>query len=231
MTTHAAIRIAVLGATGATGDQFIRKALQRGHTITALVRSPQKVTIAHPNLIVQKGDARHIDDLQIVLKDQDAVFCALGNGENLRPTDIRTEGTRAMIRALEGLNTKPYVVILSSLGAGDSQFQIQQPSRIMVRTMLRNVLQDHEAQEALIRASGLPYTIIRPSGLNNASGIGQLSVTQPPEIVNPQVTVSREDIAAFALNLIESRESQDYIGKAVTLSSVRPQSTPYIVNV
>lgn len=46
------MKIAVLGATGQTGQQLVKQALQQGHIITAIVRNPSKLAINHENLKV-----------------------------------------------------------------------------------------------------------------------------------------------------------------------------------
>jgi putative NADH-flavin reductase len=35
------MKIAIYGATGAIGQQLLRESLQRGHTVTAIVRNPR----------------------------------------------------------------------------------------------------------------------------------------------------------------------------------------------
>jgi putative NADH-flavin reductase len=44
------MKLSVLGAAGATGIPLVEQALAAGHTVTALVRSGQKLSIANPNL-------------------------------------------------------------------------------------------------------------------------------------------------------------------------------------
>jgi uncharacterized protein YbjT (DUF2867 family) len=46
------MRIAVFGATGGTGEQVIRQALDRGHHVVALARNPDAVRQRHPGLRV-----------------------------------------------------------------------------------------------------------------------------------------------------------------------------------
>lgn len=46
------MKIAVLGATGQTGQELVQQALQQGHTVTAIVRNPAKLTVTHDNLKV-----------------------------------------------------------------------------------------------------------------------------------------------------------------------------------
>ena len=43
LTGEHAMRLLILGATGGTGRALIRQARERGHEVTAFVRSPQKL--------------------------------------------------------------------------------------------------------------------------------------------------------------------------------------------
>ncbi len=51
------MNLLVLGATGRTGRLVVEQALAAGHTVTALVRSPEKLTTGGANLRVVKGEA------------------------------------------------------------------------------------------------------------------------------------------------------------------------------
>lgn len=46
------MKIVVLGATGQTGQHLVNQALQQGHSVTAVVRNPGKMTVSHDNLKV-----------------------------------------------------------------------------------------------------------------------------------------------------------------------------------
>lgn len=46
------MKIALLGATGPSGIQVVKEALERGHTVTAIVRNPDKLTEKNENLKV-----------------------------------------------------------------------------------------------------------------------------------------------------------------------------------
>jgi len=47
------MKIAVLGATGPSGIQVVKEALERGHEVTAIVRNPDKMTEKHEKLKVK----------------------------------------------------------------------------------------------------------------------------------------------------------------------------------
>ena len=46
------MKIVLLGATGLTGQEALSQALKAGHEVTAVVRSPEKITIQNDNLKV-----------------------------------------------------------------------------------------------------------------------------------------------------------------------------------
>lgn len=48
------MKIAVLGATGPSGMQVVKEALERGHEVTAVVRNPDKMTEKHEKLKVRR---------------------------------------------------------------------------------------------------------------------------------------------------------------------------------
>ncbi|KAG5285674.1 hypothetical protein AALO_G00006110 [Alosa alosa] len=50
------MKLVVLGGTGQTGQHLVNQALQQGHTVTAVVRNPGKMTVSHENLKVVEGN-------------------------------------------------------------------------------------------------------------------------------------------------------------------------------
>ncbi len=50
------MRILVIGASGGTGREIVKQALEAGHDVTALVRNPAKFSLAHEHLTVARGN-------------------------------------------------------------------------------------------------------------------------------------------------------------------------------
>src|SRR5437879_9768477 len=73
------LRILIIGATGGTGRQLVRQALEQGHQVTAFVRKPKKLKIEHANLRVVKGNVLDYASVESAMRDQNAVVCALGH--------------------------------------------------------------------------------------------------------------------------------------------------------
>ena len=85
-----------MGATGSVGTQLIDQGLERGHQITAFVRSPQKIR-PRPNLSVTAGDLLDSDQLKMALPGHDAVLSTLGHAKGGPPTVVAdaARGTRS----------------------------------------------------------------------------------------------------------------------------------------
>lgn len=209
------MKIAVIGATGSTGQVFVQQAAAHGHHLTVLARNPQKLAFQHQFLTVVTGDPLVYEDVKRVVQGQEAVLIALGGGM-AETVPVRTEGTRQVLQSITALSETPHLVVISSLGANESAEQIPPANRAMIRQFLGKALADHDAQETLVRESTLPWTILRPAGLNHEIGGMSLRVTLPPEPVDLSSTISRADVAAFALQVIESRT---HVRQAVSLSA------------
>jgi putative NADH-flavin reductase len=72
-------RILVIGATGGTGRQLLTQALERGYTVTALVRTPADLRVDHPQQTVMQGDVLDYHSVETAMRGQEAVLCALGH--------------------------------------------------------------------------------------------------------------------------------------------------------
>ena len=72
------MKIAVFGASRGVGLEVVKQALDACHTVTAFVRSPEKFTITHANLILYKGDSMDSAAVEKAIAGQDAVISALG---------------------------------------------------------------------------------------------------------------------------------------------------------
>ena len=74
---HLIMNILLLGSTGRAGSQILKHALERGHTVTVLARTPTNIKLIHSNLKILKGDALSIEHLEFAALWQDAIVTAL----------------------------------------------------------------------------------------------------------------------------------------------------------
>jgi putative NADH-flavin reductase len=72
------MKLVVLGATGGTGLEIVRQAIERGHSVTAFVRSPDKLKSFGDRITVKQGDLLNRAELERVIEGHDAVLSGFG---------------------------------------------------------------------------------------------------------------------------------------------------------
>lgn len=70
------MKVAIIGASGFIGSAILNEALERGHTVTAIVRHPEKITTEHPQLTVKQGDVTDADQVADLVAGNEAVISA-----------------------------------------------------------------------------------------------------------------------------------------------------------
>lgn len=94
------MKIALIGA-GFVGSAILKEALDRGHTVTAIVRNPDKISIENEKLEKVKANALIADEIAEAVKGHDVVINAYNPGwtnpniysEFLQGFDSIREGT------------------------------------------------------------------------------------------------------------------------------------------
>ena len=206
------MKVAIFGATGGTGIELVKQALERGHSVTAFVRNPARLADKGDGLIVMTGDIHDVASVERCIQGQDAVLCALG-ARDLKKTMIRTDGTVNIISAMKQNNVKRLFVV-SAMGVGDSWDSLSMINKLFFALLLKSTREDHEAQEAAVKDSGLDWTIIRPSGLVDKPRTGAYNVGE--HIRAKMSKIARADVADLILNNLEA---QALVHKAVTITN------------
>src|SRR2546426_11308042 len=78
------MKLAIFGATGATGRCLVEQALDRGYDVTAFTRNPLALTTRHAHLSIVTGDVFHPVNVEEAVASQDAVLCTIGGHDRLR---------------------------------------------------------------------------------------------------------------------------------------------------
>lgn len=207
--------ILVFGATGGTGKAFVERALAHGHKVTAFVRDPSKLMIESANLKIIEGDLFDANAVEAAItSDHDAVFTAYGFS-NKEPDNKHERVTRAVVEGMTTANVSRLVAV-SSMGASESAGIGPFWVRFVAKVILKHIIPDKTLQEAVIKNSGLAWTILRPPMLVSKPATGHYTVwdgQKPPQKVAWKV--ARADVAAEGLRCIESN---DYSGQAMQIS-------------
>jgi uncharacterized protein YbjT (DUF2867 family) len=193
-------RILVFGATRGVGLAAVRALLAPGSgaEVTAFARaaSAPKLAAALPGLALVQGDVRDAAAVAAALAPGfDALIISLGGAGIMAADDTCSRGTANILAALKASGARPKLVVCSSMGARESRGDIP----TFVRWMLKHPLADKDVQEAAVEASGLPYCIVRPTGLSDSAPKGLAAVAAVTAGPTPTSRISRADVAAFLI--------------------------------
>lgn len=196
------MNVIVFGASGGTGQEVVRQALAAGHTVTAFVRNPATYSSPDQRVQVVKGDVKDPASIEAALSGQDAVISVIG-AKPTKTSTIRTEGTKAIITAMEKVGPKR-LISQSTMGAGDSKPMLSWLyAFILVPLLLKGTFADHDGQEQVIQASSLDWTIIRAGALNNKPLTGKYRIL-PVSNKRQTLKLSRADAAHFIVHELEN---------------------------
>ena len=104
------MKLAVLGATGRTGSLLVEELLRRGHDLTVLARSPEKLAGLADRVHVVTGSSTDPAALDALLNGgMDAVVSALG--PTRKEPDLHTRTATALIEAMHAHDVHRFVGI------------------------------------------------------------------------------------------------------------------------
>jgi putative NADH-flavin reductase len=208
------VNLLIIGATRGIGLQLLEQALQTGHTVTALVRNPQRLTKEHERLRVIMGDILEPETVRRATAGQEAVCVTIGIGITWKPVTVFSQGTLNVLEAMrqQGLRR---LICVTGIGAGDSQghggFLYD---RLFNPLLLRTIYEDKDRQEALIQASETDWTIVRPGFLTNGPLTKKYRVITNLSGVTAG-KISRADVAHF---ILEELAANRYVGQTPLLT-------------
>lgn len=204
------MRVIVFGATGKTGQLVLRAAIANGHQVTAFGRSVDRLDTDDPLLAAFKGDVFDADAVALSVAGHDAAIICLGS-TSLRDKTTLSAGTQAVVDSLVAHGIER-LVVMSAAGVGRSWKQIPWSSRLLFRSLLRNVFADHQAQEATVERGPLNWTIVRAAVLKDGTGTGDYTVTNTGRITR----ITRADAAAC---LVDQLSDPAHLRTAVSVTN------------
>jgi putative NADH-flavin reductase len=172
------MRIAVVGASHGIGAELARQAQAAGHHVVAIARHMKSGPTA--GLIQVEGSILGPGIAERAIAGADAVAWCLGV-KTLGPAALRTvtvfsEGSRRTIEAMKVAGVSRLVAI-TGIGAGESRghggFLYDW---IGLPLIAGAIYADKDRQEAIITASGIDWTIVRPTFLTNGPRTGSYQV-------------------------------------------------------
>lgn len=203
------MKIAVLGATGSTGNMVVQEALRRGYSVVALARTPSSLDISHENLTILKADMNSIETLKKAMIGIDAVISCAGSKSTKPPITFYSEGMANLIEAMKSTGVKRLIALSS--GAVKSSRDPNYPlffELVIKRFVLQHVYADMRKMEAIISESDLEWTIIRPSRLTDKPANSSLREEASEYSIKNGFWTSRNQLAIKLLDKLEDESSK-----------------------
>jgi putative NADH-flavin reductase len=209
-STQRSMKLLVLGATGGTGLEIVRQAIEHGHSVTAFVRSPERLKPFQDRVTVRQGDLLSSAELERAIIGHEAVLSGFGPRVPVSKADRNLLQRFAVALTAAMPHTEVRRVIVESVGFlfKDS---IVPPAYLLGRLFFPDTVRDASAMEQVFAASGLAWTIVRPPQLTDKPYTGKYRVREG-RLPNFGFKISRADVADFMLKAVENRSS---IGKVV----------------
>jgi putative NADH-flavin reductase len=212
------MRLFILGATGGIGEQLVEQALARGHRVTALVRSPEKISRVHERLTVVGGDPLDAEQIRREVTGHDVVLSAIGpsprprpslgrmfsrsqssgNGFTGRAEHIHRDLALSLVPVMERIPVRRLVAVSSAFLFSDALIPA-----IAGRLFFHDTVKDAAEMEWMIVASSLAWTIVRPPELTDGSRTEHYRI-KDSHLPRFGFRVSRADVAHFMLGEVEA---------------------------
>jgi putative NADH-flavin reductase len=199
------MKLIVLGATGGTGLQIIRQAVECGHALTALVRSPERLNGFKDRITVRSGDLLNPAELESAIRGHDAVLSAFGPRAPISNADasLLQRFALSLTTAMPRAGVRRAVVESVAFLFKDS---VIPPAYVLGRLFFSQVVADASAMERIFVESALDWTMVRPPELTDKAFTGKYRVREE-HLPFFGFTISRADVADFMIKAVENHSS------------------------
>lgn len=201
-------KLVVFGATGGTGKEVVKQALQQGYSVTAVVREPAAFTMDHPLLTLIRGDVLSLSSFEKYLENTDAVISCLGTGKDLKATTVYSEGMQNILSAMEK-NGVSRLLCISAIALETNENMgviIRFISTAILQRLLKLVYSDMRTMERLVEKSNMNWTIVRPPMLKDKQLTGKYRTAVGAHLRRP-FSISRADLADFLVKNIANAQT------------------------
>ncbi|MGC2504848.1 MAG: SDR family oxidoreductase [Silvibacterium sp.] len=196
------MKLVVLGATGGTGLEIVRQAIEHRHEVTAFVRSTERLKPFRDRITVRQGDLLQSTELESVIRDHDAVLSAFGPRLPIAnaDADLLHRFAVALTGAMRQAQVRRVVVESSAFLFKDS---IVPPAYLFGRLFFPGVSVDASAMEHVFKESELDWTFVRPPRLTNKRFTGKYRV-RVGHLPRFGFSISRADVAHCFIKTVEN---------------------------
>lgn len=205
------MKVVLYGASGMIGSRILAELVSRGHQVTAVVRTPAKITAA--GIRVLKGDVTETDSVAQTAKGADAAISAYAPPKGEEPTL-----SAAMYALLDGLTAAGVKRLIVVGGAGSLEVA---PGVALVDAPgfpepWKDIAMAHRDALPILKESDLDWTCLSPAGLiqpGERTGKFRLGGTA---LLTDETGASRISAEDYAVALVDELENPQHIRRQFT---------------
>jgi uncharacterized protein YbjT (DUF2867 family) len=192
--------VLVAGATGGTGRHVVTELSARSYRVRAFVRDIDEAREKlGTDIDFVAGDVRDRASIDAALDGVTAMISAIGAGRSdpsNGPEFVDYGGVKNLAEAAAHAGLRQFVLVSSSGVTHEDH---------MLNKMFNNVLIWKFKGEEAVRASGVPYTIVRPGGLINKPSDEAVVVLEQGDAGTG--VIPRIDVAILLVEALENLEA------------------------
>lgn len=199
-------RVLVAGATGYLGGFVAKEFKSRGHFVRALARSPHKLDAMKEELDeIVKGEVTEPESIKDVCDGIDVVFSLIGitkQKDKLTFKDVDYQGNKNLLEVAKKAGVKKFIYVSVFNGP---------------HLMHLDIIKAHEDFVDVLKASGMSYAVLRPTGyfsdmgeFFNMAKKGRVFLYGPGDNkINP---IHGADLAKSCVEAMESEKQEIDVG-------------------
>ena len=198
----------VFGATGPTGREFVKQALDEGHELTVIVRDTTSLNLKHHKMKVIKGDVLECSTFENEIMGKDAVISCLGFGGKTKPTIIYSKGMENIISTM-GKSRVNRLMCISAMGLSTNDkmsFLGKILTKFVAKKIYKEPYKDMRLMEKILEKANLEWTIVRAPALTNKAKTRTYRLGINEHISRP-FSISRADLANYILRSIDDSKT------------------------
>jgi putative NADH-flavin reductase len=216
-TVHAAnpLRITVYGGTGNIGQRIVREALDRGDTVTVVVRDPTAMGEQSPRLHVLKGDVLDSAEVARTISGADVVVSAVAFRKPTPDSAAYRRAAQSLVTALRSLGSHaPYLIVVGGAGS------LEQPPGVHfeIPAAWRDEVNGQNDSLAYYRTiSDVRWTYLSPAYMiTPGTRTGKFRLGGDQFIIDAKGD-SRVSMEDYAVAVLDEAEKRAHVGRRFTI--------------
>ena len=193
------MKVAVIGATGRTGQAMLAELLERRHDVTVLVRDPAKLGGIADTVQIVQGSSTDRAAMSELAAGTDAVLSALG--PTRKEPDLHTRTATLLV---EFLPAHGRFIGVSGAGIdvpGDQKGPRDKVISFMIQKLGGAVVKDKPAEYEVFAASDVDWTLVRPPRLVDGEATGK--IVHDAHKPGRSSSIRRADLGRFLVTVLD----------------------------